>query len=352
MQGGTLRYLKPAIGLAISALAVLLLARGTDWTAVRTGLTSANPALIAAVVPALLVTIGARAVRWKLFFREPAVARIPQTFRALNIGYMAGNVLPLQMGELVRAYALGEETGISKARILSTVAVERVLDVSVLLVAAVILGPIIGLPAPATFALCALVVAVVLALAIVLVAVVDRARAERWTDRLIRILPSRFEPDFMRVRDAMLDGVEDLGNVRTLVAMIAWTVAAWCLSAALVYMLLRAMQVDVPLAAAPFLLIVTTFAFFIPSSPGAVGVYDAAAVTALVTAFDVDRELATSYAIVAHASYLVPPTILGALFFWRMHLRLPKDMHAVTDAPAGAMEDRRPPGLSQPVEPS
>ena len=44
------------------------------------------------------------------------------------IGYLANNVLPARLGELVRSHALGEGEGISRTTVLGTVVVERIVD--------------------------------------------------------------------------------------------------------------------------------------------------------------------------------------------------------------------------------
>ena len=44
------------------------------------------------------------------------------------IGYLANNILPARLGELVRSHALGEGEGISRTTVLGTVVVERIVD--------------------------------------------------------------------------------------------------------------------------------------------------------------------------------------------------------------------------------
>ena len=317
-----MRILRAAIGFAISAAAVYLFARGADWGVVWRGLRDADLVLIAATMPVLLVVFAMRSFRWHLLFRSDDGVGLWQAFKALHIGYMAANILPLQMGELARVYALAKESRIPKARVLSTVAVERVLDVAVLLIAGAALGPAVGLPTSAVVALGLVAAAVLLATGIIVVAVVDRPRAERWSSPFLQFVPAPLRPRARQARDAMLDGISTLAEVRRLALVIGWTVASWAMTALVVYMLLQATQIDVPITAAPFVLVVTTLAFLLPSSPGAVGVYDAAAVTALATGFGVDRELATSYALLAHAFFVAPSLVLGGLFVLLMQLRI------------------------------
>lgn len=316
-----MRLLRAAIGFAVSAAAVYLLARGVDWAAVWQGLRDADHVLIAATMPVLLLVFVMRSYRWRLIFTTGDGVGLWQAFKALHIGYMAANVLPLQMGELARVYALSADTQVPKARVLSTVAVERVLDVAVLVIAGAALAPAVGLPASAVAALAVVAVAVLAATGIIVVAVVDRPRAERWSNPFFRFTPAVLRPRARQARDGMLDGISTLAETRRLILVIAWTVASWAMTALVIYMLLQATRIEAPMTAAPFVLVVTTLAFLLPSSPGAVGVYDAAAVTALATGFGVDRELATSYALLAHAFFVAPSLVLGALFVVSMQLR-------------------------------
>jgi hypothetical protein len=60
------------------------------------------------------------------------------------VGYMANNVLPARLGELVKCHYLGDREGISRSATLGTVVVERIVDTVVLVtigaVAILILG--------------------------------------------------------------------------------------------------------------------------------------------------------------------------------------------------------------------
>jgi len=73
----------------------------------------------------------------------------------------------------------------------------------------------------------------------------------------------------------------------------------------------------------------------VPSSPGAIGVYHAISIRTLTTVFDVPHDAAVSYALVVHALYLIPPTLMGAFFFWWSHLSLRRLQSIDAEARAG-----------------
>jgi glycosyltransferase 2 family protein len=317
-----MRHLRFGVGLLVSGVALYVGFRGIDWPDVGTGLRNANYGLLSLAIPLLILLLVMRAYRWRLLFLPDRHVKLLSTFSALNIGYMIGNVLPLQLGEIARAYVLGDLERLSKSRAMSTVAVERLLDILVLLVMGLVLIPLVELPRVAVIPAAVFLGALAFGLAAVVVAVLDRPRVERLIDRLSPLAPARFAERVRGMSRSALDGLSALSNPRVLASAIGWTVVSWLTSAVIIYVILRAFSLDVPWTAAPFLLVVTTFSFLLPQPPGAVGVYDAVVIRTLVSVFSVAQASAASYAIVAHAMFFVPSTFLGAVLFWRYHLSL------------------------------
>jgi glycosyltransferase 2 family protein len=73
----------------------------------------------------------------------------------------------------------------------------------------------------------------------------------------------------------------------------------------------------------------------IPSAPGYVGVYHAAAVLA-VDLFGVPRSAAVGYALLFHASQILPVTLVGWLYLLREQMSLGEATRARPGADAGA----------------
>jgi hypothetical protein len=84
---------------------------------------------------------------------------------------------------------------------------------------------------------------------------------------------------------------------------------------------LRAVHLDLTLTAGWTVLAFVGFGISIPSAPGYVGVWHAAAVLAL-SVFGVSQATAVGYAILYHASQFVPITLIGWLFLVREHMTL------------------------------
>jgi glycosyltransferase 2 family protein len=308
------------IALAVSGVALFVAFRGVHWSGVGEALQEANYLVLAAAVPMLIVLIIFRAQRWRLLFRPDTSVRLSSAFAALNIGYMINNLLPFQIGELARAYVLGESENVSKVRALSTIAVERVLDTLTLLLMLGLLLPFVDLPRVAAAASGLILAVAIGAATLIAFAASDRNRAERWLNRLTDFLPSRLQETARGWVGSLLDGLSAVQRPRLMGLVVLWTAIAWLTAAGIFLTVLTAFDLDVPLTAAPFLLVATTFGFFVPSSPASIGVYDAISIRTLTEVFSVSHEEAVSYAIVAHVLFLLPATIMGATFFLMHHV--------------------------------
>jgi uncharacterized protein (TIRG00374 family) len=79
-----------------------------------------------------------RTLRWQRLLAPIAHVPYHHTLGYLLVGYLANNVLPARIGELVRSHYAGDREGISRSTTLGTIVVERVVDlVTVVAIASV-----------------------------------------------------------------------------------------------------------------------------------------------------------------------------------------------------------------------
>jgi hypothetical protein len=231
----------------------------------------------------------------------------------LLIGYLANNVLPARLGELVRSHYLGDREGISRASALGTVVVERVVDlVAVIAIASVALLvlSVRGIVASAVLVGAAVtgLFLVVLALGIVAHRLpgADRVRAavERWPQ--VRELASRLQ-----------GGLAVAGKPRTLaealgVSVVAWTVAilAWAAVG-------QSIGVQLSIGQAALLSSGVALASAIPAGPSNLGTFELAAV-GIGNAIGVPADSAFALALIVHATILVVTSIGGGIALTRI----------------------------------
>jgi uncharacterized protein (TIRG00374 family) len=109
------------------------------------------------------------------------------------------------------------------------------------------------------------------------------------------------------------EGLRQLFSRRHVLSIWGWSWGAWLGAFAINYLLMRALDIHAPIAVAVLLTCTTNLAMLIPSSPGYVGVFHLAATLSLVP-FNVAKETALSFAILAHLVNVVPVSLIGAAF--------------------------------------
>ncbi len=298
------------VGLLVSVASLYYLLRGVHladlWASFRQGeYLYLLPAL------ALLVAVNlARAARWRILVGDEPGLGLRRLFDIVNIGYLFNNVLPAKAGEVVRAYLVGRVVPGGIGRAASTLVVERLLDVLTLVALMLGLMPVVALPvwvrnAGLTFGAVAVGGAVVL-----LVLAWFGQRGLDWVWRLVGRLPLVGHPKVREALAGLLDGFRVLTDWRVLGGVAVWSAAIWLGYALFNYVLMQVFRMTQPFAAAATVLCATGFSMVLPSSPGAVGPFEYAAVLAL-SVYGLAESPASAYAFGLHGFTNITLIVFG-----------------------------------------
>ncbi len=301
-----------AVGLVISLLALWLAFRSANLALVAQALREANYFYV--LPAAVLIWLGLvfRALSWRVILDGQAPLR--RVYDAMNEGYLLNNVLPFRLGEFGRAYLIsrGSRGRVTPAQALSSVVVERVIDLLMILVMLLAFLPqLAGLGLGPTFAALSGLIG-----ALALAGLVFLARQQGLVLRLARGVFERLklrDPAAWEARVvSFLNGLAVLQDPRRAFLAAMWSGLAWVAAGFGAWVLLLGF---VPGAAATmgfFVLLGVGLGQAIPSAPGAAGVFEVAAVLALGV-FGVPNNLALSFALVFHLLNLVLTSALGGL---------------------------------------
>jgi uncharacterized protein (TIRG00374 family) len=306
-----LRPLLVAAGLAVTAACMYVAVRGVAFDDALDALRDSDLLWLVPTVPVFALAIALRAVRWWSLFAPAQRPPLRAITYALLIGYFFNNILPARAGEAARVIALHKRASTPKAETVGTVVVERLFDVLALLIVLFASYPwlpeITWLRAAAIFG--AFVVAVLLALIFVVVRYDERA--VHWLLSPLRRI--RREGIAERLEAAAVNatrGLVALRSPRIALRGMLLTIASWATLGVSYAILTNAFHLDLPLVAGMLVTVAINLSLVLPSSPAALGVFEAATVIAL-RAFDVPHAEALSYALVLHLLNLVPFLIIG-----------------------------------------
>jgi glycosyltransferase 2 family protein len=251
------------------------------------------------------ISYAGRVFRWQLLF-HPQKPRWSKIFHALNIGYFLSNILPARLGDVVRAYLIGDFEHVSKALALSTVVVERLSDgltVVLLLAATALFVP--NIPVEAQQGALGVAATGITGVAFLLILSLQKERGLTLLHRIAAPFPFLQRPGLWRSLESLIDGFAILHSPREIIGVVLWALYAWITGGLMYWAVMHAMHLSLPLQAAFLVMTVTSLVVIVPSSPGYIGVFHYVAQLVLTTVFNVDKSAALSYAVVMHAfSYL------------------------------------------------
>ncbi|MBP7691301.1 MAG: flippase-like domain-containing protein [Anaerolineales bacterium] len=300
------------LGLLISVLALAWALRDVRLVDVGDVLRGANYVWAAPALGLILAGQVARALSWRVLLgRQLSFRRV---FGALNAGYLLNNVLPFRLGEVGRAYLISRSRQLTTAQALSSVLVERVIDLCMIVGMLAVFGPLAAGLMGGALAVAAVFSIPILALTGLYIV----ARKPAWLLALVRWgvgLLARLWGQAQRLEDlfhSMVDGLAALQDGRRLVMAAAFSALAWGCAGLSAWLLLVMFLPQAPPTMGFFMLVVTGLSIAVPSAPGSLGVWQAAGMGALGV-FGVTGSLAFSIAVVHHFANYGLTSLMGAL---------------------------------------
>lgn len=315
-----MRKWKLAVGILISLVSLILALRGIEWQQVGEALRRADWRYLIPAVVAILAYLLARSVRWRILL-GPDVS-LTDVFAVINIGYLISNVFPFRLGDPARAVAIGVGREVKISAALSTIVVERVLDMLVVVLLLSIILPFVGQAGWTIRAGMLGGAAAVVSLG-VLIVLAWRPDWGRQIARLVLVRLPGFDPErWMETVDGLLEGVSALRSVRRAIGALAWSVVIWMLTVGYYFALLWAFLDQPTLVQSAFITCATGLGMALPSSPGAMGVFHSIARYALQLPFGVPVEEAVVVAFASHAFQYIVMCLLGLLGLIQQNLSL------------------------------
>ena len=314
------RYAKAlalGVGLVVSAVFAYIAVRGVHPQSTWDALAAARVEWLVPSLVLMFVAFFLRAIRWWTLFAPAGRPPLRNVTEATYVGYLANALLPARAGEAAKAVALNRSTDTPVAESVATIFVERAWDVLSLILLLFLMLP--ALPHVTWLRGAAVLAAVLLGvLAVIAFAVI------RFGERPLRTLmhPLRWLPFIpaVLVEQAPAQFVQGLvGLVKARVAAISflWTTLSWIVLGIAYWLAMVAFDLGLSPLAGELVVIGIGLAMILPSSPGALGVFEGATVVVL-GAYGIDPSVALSYALVLHALNLAPLFALGlGALVWR-----------------------------------
>jgi uncharacterized protein (TIRG00374 family) len=292
------------IAITFSAVLLYFAVRGVDWRHVAQIIAGAHWEYIAAATVITCFSYFVRALRWRILLNAEGRFGVLTVFWANMSGYLGNNFLPARAGEFLRTYLISRDSALSKTYIFTTAMSERLMDVVALVLFSALV--LLGIePKPRWMQDVSRSMAVIAVCGVS--AMVALPYSGGLLDRILaRIpLPTRVRTLAQALVKQVLMGIAAFHDWGRLAGFILLTIVIWTADAFGVMVGAYGLGLQISFPVSILLLTGLGLGSALPSTPGYVGVYQAAAVTVLMP-FGFSRDSALAYILVAQAlGYLV-----------------------------------------------
>jgi uncharacterized protein (TIRG00374 family) len=303
---------------------ILLLVALIWWTGIEeigAVIGSASPLWLAASAAVIPPAYFLRAIRWKLLLTPvKKKVRVSNTFWSTALGSMVNIIIPIRLGEFVRAYTLGEKEGIGFAPGLSSIVVERTLDMIGLLSIGLVTMLLVSAQADISSLAVNIFIAVAMFIAAVLAVIIAGIKKE---DLIIRILTrSTSKIPFVkkyttRITDfasSLIKGLKGLSqNPKMFIANMSITWILWLIYTSAAYFTFIAFNQPISFAASILGGTLMSLSHILPATPGYVGSYEFFWAIIFLALSVTEEPTLVAMGVTSHLVGLLPVIILGCI---------------------------------------
>ncbi len=309
-----------AFGLAISILCLYLVLRHIDLKSLQQSLATVRYSYLVGAFLCVLIFTFFRALRWKYMLQPLKEISTYSLFQVVMIGYLANNILPARIGEVVRAVVLGKTEGINKITAFTTIIMERIFDVITLVLILILTSRFSPLGKKNDHILFLLIVGFIILSVFLLLVKYEKNWFLKIINRILKPISPAMTDKVTKGVEAFFAGLEVLAKGGHLPAISILSLLIGFSLAGIYYFVAVSFGIKLTLPGLLFLLSVIFLGILIPSSPGFIGTFHYFCMKGLLALGVHNKNLAFSYALVAHLIQYIPESVLGTFFFWKKGL--------------------------------
>jgi hypothetical protein len=300
--------LKTLPGLLISAFFLWYTFKGISFAQMR-ALHAVAPIWLLGVLGFTAASYTLRCVRWTRMMRSTG-AHFAVCARVLMTSLAANNILPLRIGDIMRVFTYAGDLGTSPSVILSTVILEKLLDIFILVILFV---ATMGSVATHRYREIAYASLAISSFGLLVLLFGARPLQPRIAALFARFTPNSKVAKIEHWITLALDATARLGVAGSLVLLLQ-TMVVWTCEGMIFASALKLFGIPTDRIAPWLALSFANLSYLVPSSPGSIGPFELAVKTSLVN-HGAAMSQAAVFGLALHAWLLISVTGAGGILF-------------------------------------
>jgi uncharacterized protein (TIRG00374 family) len=317
------KVIKFSIGLIFSIVGLVYAFRQFNWTEFINLLQGVNYWYLLAAVALQLGTVWVRALRWKWLLAPIKNVSTKLLFDATMIGYFGNNVLPLRMGELLRAYVVSNNSSISTLKVIGTLIVDRILDLLAVVILAIFFlffSELIVIPK------WIIAFSIILVLVVFMVVLIIGSKNPDWKSikKRYKIYQTKVGSKLYGFITNIISGISVLNKAPNKIGIYGVIVLLWTMYYISFILIIIGVNLELNLMNAGVLFVLLTLTISIPAAPGYIGTYHATCVAVLTNIYNISLNASQTFAVLSHAVIFIPFVLIGATIFLKNSMKFSK----------------------------
>ena len=254
----------------MSLLLIYLCVRNIDFKQSISLLKNADISLIILGVIIYICSYLVRSFRWDYILAPLKKMKMFQSFYYLVFGFFMNNVLPLRLGEFVRAIVAGKKLEISRSGVFATIVVERLMDIIIFIISFFLIAifvPNIPNWLQKSFVLCA----IIFGLMFVVLFFMSK-NEEKFLKLLYKFhLPLKINEIIKALFLKFASGLQFFQNKKLFIIVFVTSIVVWVIESYAYQILFLAFGLKLTVIQCLFIIVTTGIATMLPTAPGFIG---------------------------------------------------------------------------------
>ncbi|MDR2192552.1 MAG: flippase-like domain-containing protein [Endomicrobium sp.] len=301
-------FFKILLGIVFSAVLIWLTLRQIDFHKSLELIKNANYYLLIPGVIIYALTYFLRSLRFYFMLRPIKKTRVFENFPYTMLGFFMNNIIPLRLGEVIRAKVTGERLGISRSAALGAIVIERLLDMIVFVLFFFLI--MIVLPFPEFIKKSFYLSTIVFGGALLVLFVISK-NDKKSLELVNKIpMPAKIKNYVAEIFEKFTGGLAMLKKPALFSVSFLFSIIAWIAESSFLVITAYSCGINISIVGGIFVVIIIGIGAILPTAPGYIGAFEFMGVTAF-SVLGVDKDSAFACIAIYHFLQIIVIFTLG-----------------------------------------
>lgn len=303
---------KSIVGTAGLAIAIIWSVHGVNFEEVTVILKNMNVFMTIIVLILTLLNLLVRAMEWKLIVNPLKTIPLINAFSSYVLGVFTNLFLPFKLGDLAQGYSLGKKHDISKIAAVSTVLLQRIFEMSSLLLLMAVVALVFSFPLLFSRRTLIFGLLIIIGVSLLFLLFEKRESVIAWLELVLGNISPRLSGNIGKSFDLFISGTKAMHNLPGVLKILSVSLFSWLVQIVMVWVTARALGISIDLVSSAVVLLIINLGLAIPIAPGNIGTFQFFSIIAL-SLFSVPKSQALIFSIIFQIIQGIPVLIGGGL---------------------------------------